>query len=72
MHMDCDGALGQARPSESLLHQLAQAILIDRLLFDLVGKFQVAVLDGVEQQLLKRAAEMALRWPRFQRLPTEN
>jgi len=34
--------------SQSLLHQLAQAALIDRLLFDLVGNFQVAVLDGVE------------------------
>lgn len=34
-------------------------------LIELVGHFQVALLDGVEWQLLKRAAEIELRWPPF-------
>ncbi len=60
MHMNRDGALGQARLGQALLHQLAEAILIERLLFDPVGNLQVAVLNRVQQQLLKRAAEMEL------------
>lgn len=61
MHLDGDCSLSQKRLREALPYQLTQSIPFDGLLFDLVGKLQVTMLDRVQEQLLKRASKMQLR-----------
>ena len=49
MDLDRDRALCQKGLSQTFLNQLAQAVLFDGLLFDLIREFQVPVFDGIQK-----------------------